>query len=106
VSRARDRVDGSDGSASKGCIVPSVEELRAAVAQFTGEVGDQIAMVSGVLSALDQSMSFLAQITSGTNNPKVTDALSCVSGMKQRLEEAIQLGSAAVQHAEQYAQSL
>ena len=84
----------------------SIDEIKAGVARFAAESSQQMATLGGVSQQLDQSSSGLRAVTSGTGHAQVAEALARLQQAKQKLAEAQQLVSGAVEATRGYVAGL
>jgi len=85
--------------------VSTVEEVKAGVARFGDEVGQQIGAIRASAEALDRSGAMLRNITSGSGHARVSETLARLEQAKQKLAEAATLAQSAVESSRGYAAS-
>jgi hypothetical protein len=86
--------------------VASIDEIKAGVARFAAESSQQLATLGGVAQQLDQAGAGLRAVTSGTGHAQISEALARLQQAKQKLAEAQQLVSGAVEATRGYAAGL
>ncbi|ROO61180.1 hypothetical protein EDC02_3111 [Micromonospora sp. Llam0] len=83
----------------------SVEEVKAGVARFGHEVGQQVGAIRASTEALDRSTAALRGITSGSSHSQVSETIAKVEQAKQKLAEAAALTQSAIESSRGYAAS-
>ncbi|MFY1699297.1 MULTISPECIES: hypothetical protein [unclassified Solwaraspora] len=83
----------------------SVEEVKAGVARFGDEVGQQVGAIRASAEALDRSTAALRGITSGSSHSQVSETIAKVEQAKQKLAEAAALTQSAIESSRGYTAS-
>jgi hypothetical protein len=83
----------------------SIEEIKAGVARFGSETGQQAATIRSIADSMDQTTALLRGLTQGTSHARVGEALARLEQAKQRLHEAATLAQGAVEATNSYAAS-
>jgi methyl-accepting chemotaxis protein len=83
----------------------SIEEIKAGVARFGSETGQQAATIRSIADSMDQTTALLRGITTGSSHARVAEALARMEQVKQKLNEAATLAQGAVEATNSYAAS-
>ncbi|MFY1696295.1 hypothetical protein O7623_24165 [Solwaraspora sp. WMMD791] len=83
----------------------SVEEVKAGVARFGDELGQQVGAIRASAEALSSSGAALRAITSGSSHSQVAETIAKVEQAKQKLAEAAALAQSAIESSRGYAAS-
>ena len=82
--------------------MPSVQEVKAGLAEAAEEANKTTAQVRAAMDAADRTLTRLTAVAQGTQHPKIIEAIGMIQQCKQRLGEAAQLAQAAAQAARDY----
>ncbi|MEV4757557.1 hypothetical protein AB0J86_20930 [Micromonospora sp. NPDC049559] len=83
----------------------SIEQVKAGVARFGDETARQVSQLRAVAESMEQAVAQLRAVTTGTNHPRVMEALARMEQVKQRLNEAATLAQGAVESTKSYVAS-